>query len=162
MPAPSLSATWRPSSWVCASPTSTSHSSTPGRVMLVLMPRRGIWRPLLWCTHGTLETAGRMSHQLVRWSGESITCTGQHSYRNPEPTIIFYYRFIANKVRPINAELDSQVKNVFESADINCEAELTEQDRILLEDIANVRSKRIIPKEYYDYVNDSDAFSQVD
>ena len=50
---------------------------------------------------------------------------------------------------------------MFESADIDCEAELTEQDRILLEDIANVRSKRIITQEYYDYVNDSDAFSQV-
>ena len=82
--------------------------------------------------------------------------------QKPETKIIIYYRFIANKVRPINAELDSQVKNVFESADIDCEAELTEQDRILLEDIANVKSKRIIPQEYYDYVNDSDAFSQVD
>ena len=53
------------------------------------------------------------------------------------------------------------MKGVFKDSDIDCEAELTEQDKILLKDIEAVRQKTDIPQEYYDYVNDSHAFSQV-
>ena len=71
------------------------------------------------------------------------------------------FRFIANKVRPINETLGDEVQGVFKDADIDCEAELTEQDMILLKDIETVRQQADIPQEYYDYVNDSHAFSQV-
>jgi len=54
------------------------------------------------------------------------------------------------------------VNEVFQEADIDCEGQLTDQDRLLLSDIAAAREKFDIPQEYYDYVNDSNAFSQVD
>merc|ERR1711953_295267 len=67
------------------------------------------------------------------------------------------HRFIANKVRPINETLGDEVKGVFQDSNIDCEAELTEQDKILLKDIETVRQQSDIPQEYYDYVNDSHA-----
>ena len=70
-------------------------------------------------------------------------------------------RFIANKVRPINDTLGDEIKEVFKDSDIDCEDELTEQDKILLKDIESVREQADIPQEYYDYVSDSHAFSQV-
>ena len=72
------------------------------------------------------------------------------------------HRFVAGRVRPINDKMDENVGKVFHEADIDCEAELTEQDRILLAEIGAIREKTDIPQEYYDYVNDSSAFSQVD
>ena len=70
------------------------------------------------------------------------------------------------------------VKKVFREANIDCEKEMTEQvtegraddadkfqlyfqDRIMLSDIADIRKRTQIPQEYYDYVDDSNAFSQV-
>ena len=64
----------------------------------------------------------------------------------------YFCRFIANKTRPIYkswSDDDSQIK-------------LEEQDKILLEDIATIRSRSKLPDEYFDYVNDSCAFSQLD
>ena len=39
---------------------------------------------------------------------------------------------------------------------------MSEQDHILLRDIAEIREQTDIPEEYYDYVNDSNPFSQTD
>ena len=64
----------------------------------------------------------------------------------------YFCRFIANKTRPIYntwSDEDSQIK-------------LEEQDKILLDDIAALRSKSKLPVEYFNYVNDSCAFSQLD
>ena len=72
------------------------------------------------------------------------------------------HRFVANKVRPIHKTIGKNVQEVFKDADVDLESELTEQDRILLEEIAEIREKTVIPQEYYNYVNDSVAFSQVD
>ena len=72
------------------------------------------------------------------------------------------HRFIADKVRPINDKIDETVEKVFQDSNIDCLAELTEQDRILLADLATIRDRTDIPKEFYDYVNDSKAFSQLD
>ena len=72
------------------------------------------------------------------------------------------HRFIANKVRPIYDSLDESVEKVFQDSNIDCLGELTEQDRILLADIAAIRDNTDIPQEFYDYVNDSQAFSQFD
>ena len=74
----------------------------------------------------------------------------------------FYSRFVADKVRPINGTLSESVRKVFEDSEINCEAELSGQDHILLSDIAAIREHTEIPEEYYDYVNDSNPFSQTD
>ena len=71
------------------------------------------------------------------------------------------HRFIAGKVRPLGP-LDESVEKVFQDSDIDCQAELTEQDKALLSDLAAIRDKTGIPQEYYDYVNDSQAFSQLD
>ena len=88
-------------------------------------------------------------------------------------------RYIAEKVRPIgSSELSQSVSKVFKEANIDCEKEMTEQvteeraddadifllyfqDRIMLSDIADIRKRTQIPQEYYDYVDDSNAFSQV-
>merc|ERR1712013_15349 len=72
------------------------------------------------------------------------------------------HRFVANKVRPIHKTIGKNVQEVFKDADVDLESELTEQDRILLEEITEIREKTVIPQEYYNYVNDSVAFSQVD
>ena len=72
------------------------------------------------------------------------------------------HRFIADKVRPIKDSLDETVEKVFQDSNIDCLGELTEQDRILLADIATIRENTEIPQEFYDYVNDSKAFSQLD
>merc|ERR1719347_604353 len=65
-------------------------------------------------------------------------------------------------VRAVGENVQTEVEKVFHEADIDCEAELTEQDRILLAEIGAIREKTDIPQEHYDYVNDSSAFSQVD
>ena len=39
---------------------------------------------------------------------------------------------------------------------------MSEQDRLILSDIAAIREQTDIPEEYYDYVNDSHPFSQTD
>ena len=72
------------------------------------------------------------------------------------------HRFVADKVRPINDSLDQKVEKVFQDANIDCDGALTEQDRILLADIAVIRDNSEIPPEFYDYVHDSKAFSQLD
>ena len=56
------------------------------------------------------------------------------------------HRFIAGKVRPINQSLGESVEKVFQDSDIDCEAQLTEQDRTLLADIAAIREKTDIPQ----------------
>ena len=71
------------------------------------------------------------------------------------------HRHVADQVRNIG-HLDVEVEKVFRDADIDCEAQLTEQDRILLADIAAIRDKTDIPQEFYDYINDSKPFSEVD
>ena len=77
-------------------------------------------------------------------------------------TFIMLYRFVANKVRPLNQTLPDDVAKVFQEAKIDCEQELTELDKIMLKDIEDIRNKIDIPQEYYDYVNDSEPFSQFD
>ena len=72
------------------------------------------------------------------------------------------HRFIADKVRPINHTMDETVEKVFKDSNIDCLGELTEQDRILLAELATIRDHTDIPQEFYDYVNDSKAFSQLD
>ena len=71
------------------------------------------------------------------------------------------HRHVADQVRNIG-ELDVEVKRVFHDVDIDCEAQLTDQDRILLADIAAIRDKTDIPQEFYDYINDSKPFSELD
>ena len=71
------------------------------------------------------------------------------------------HRHVADQVRNIG-DLDVEVEKVFRDVDIDCEAQLTEQDRILLADIAAIRDKTDIPQEFYDYINDSKPFSEVD
>ena len=92
-----------------------------------------------------------------------------------------YVRYIAEKVRPIgSSELSESVAKVFKEANIDCEKEMTEQvmdreganshktfllhfqDKIMLSDIAAIRNRTEIAQEYYDYVDDSNAFSQVE
>ena len=51
---------------------------------------------------------------------------------------------------------------VFREAEVDCEAELTAQDRLLLTDLADLRARTSLPSEYRDYVGDSEAFSEVD
>jgi len=72
------------------------------------------------------------------------------------------HRFIANKVRPIHKTIGNDVNQVFKDAAVDLEAELTNQDKILLAELAEMRENREIPQEFYDYVNDSCAFSQMD
>ena len=72
------------------------------------------------------------------------------------------HRLVADKVRPITDSLDQKVEKVFQDANIDPVGELTEQDRILLADIAAIRENSDIPAEFYDYVNDSTPFSQLD
>lgn len=72
------------------------------------------------------------------------------------------HRFVANKVRPIHTTIGKNVDEVFKDSDVDVEAELTFQDKILLTELAEIREKTNIPKEYYDYVDDSIAFSQTD
>ena len=71
-------------------------------------------------------------------------------------------RHVAAKVRPINTTLPESVAKVFREAEVNCEAELTAQDRLLLTDLADLRARTSLPSEYRDYVGDSEAFSEVD
>ena len=71
------------------------------------------------------------------------------------------HRHVADQVRNI-AELEAEVEEVFRDADIDCEAQLTEQDRILLADIAAIRDTTEIPQEFYDYIHNSKPFSEVD
>ena len=72
------------------------------------------------------------------------------------------HKHVADMVRAVGENVPTEVEKVFHDADIDCEAELTEQDRILLAEIGAIREKTDIPQEYYDYVNDSTPFSQVD
>ena len=72
------------------------------------------------------------------------------------------HRNVAEKVRNMEENLQSEVERVFQDSDIDCESQLTAQDRILLADIAAVREKTDIPQEYQDYASDSRPFSQVD
>ena len=72
------------------------------------------------------------------------------------------HRFVAEKVRPITDSLDQSVEKVFQDSNIDILQELTEQDKLLLADIAAIRDQTDIPEEYYDYVSDSKAFSQLD
>ena len=65
-------------------------------------------------------------------------------------------------MRPINTRLPESVARVFREAEVDCEAELTAQDRLLLTDLADLRARTSLPSEYRDYVGDSEAFSQVD
>lgn len=71
------------------------------------------------------------------------------------------HKHVADQVRNID-EIDVEVEKVFREADIDCEGELCEQDRILLADIAAIRDNTDIPQEFYDYINDSKPFSEVD
>ena len=71
------------------------------------------------------------------------------------------HRHVADQVRHID-QLDVEVERVFHDVDIDCEAQLTDQDRILLADIAAIRDNTDIPQEFYDYINDSKPFSEVD
>ena len=71
-------------------------------------------------------------------------------------------RHVAAKVRPINTRLPESVAKVFREAEVDCEAELTAQDRLLLTDLADLRARTSLPSEYRDYVGDSEAFSEVD
>jgi len=72
------------------------------------------------------------------------------------------HRFVAKKVRPINEDLPDKVEQLFRESQIYCDSELDAQDKIMLDDIAAIRESIDIPQEYYDYVNDSEAFSQTD
>ena len=65
-------------------------------------------------------------------------------------------------MRPINTRLPESVARVFREAEVDCEAELTAQDRLLLTDLADLRARTSLPSEYRDYVGDSEAFSEVD
>ena len=65
-------------------------------------------------------------------------------------------------MRPINTRLPESVARVFREAEVDCEAELTAQDRLLLSDLADLRARTSPPSEYRDYVGDSEAFSEVD
>ena len=83
--------------------------------------------------------------------------------------------------------MSESVAKVFKEANIDCEKEMTEQvrdkdgtdiicqiiinnklfqlhfqDKIMLSDIAAIRNRTEVPQEYYDYVDDSNAFSQVE
>jgi len=89
------------------------------------------------------------------WDSESVASKEIRTVNN-------MHRFVADKVRPINGTLSESVRKVFEDSEINCEAELSGQDHILLSDIAAIREHTEIPEEYYDYVNDSNPFSQTD
>ena len=107
------------------------------------------------------------------WESESVaskeirTVNNMHKYLYKlllltEKNNVLYSRFVADKVRPINGTLSESVSKVFEDSEIDCEAEMSEQDHILLGDIAAIREQTDIPEEYYDYVNDSNPFSQTD
>jgi len=72
------------------------------------------------------------------------------------------HSYVAKKVRPIHGDLPDKVDKHFRESEIHCDLELTHQDRILLDDIADIRESNDIPQEYFDYVNDSVAFSQTD
>merc|ERR1712198_55037 len=72
------------------------------------------------------------------------------------------HRFVAKKVRPINEDLPDKVEQLFRESQIYCDSELDAQDKIMLDDIAAIRESIDIPQEYYDCVNDSEAFSQTD
>ena len=58
--------------------------------------------------------------------------------------------------------IGEDVEKVFNDADVDLESELTKQHRVLLAELAEIRQNTDIPHEFYDYVNDSIAFSQVD
>ena len=58
--------------------------------------------------------------------------------------------------------IGKNVDEVFKDTEVDLESELTAQDKILLAELAEMREKMEIPQEYYDYVDDSCAFSQTD
>merc|ERR1711913_94539 len=72
------------------------------------------------------------------------------------------HRFVAKKVRPIHKNIGESVDEVLKDSDVDLESELTEQDRVLLAELAEIRKNTEIPEEYYNYVNDSVGFSEVD
>merc|ERR1711926_53706 len=97
-----------------------------------------------------LVMSGKSHRKEIAMSGKNLKkVNDMHSY-------------VAKKVRPIHGDLPDKVDKHFRESEIHCDLELTHQDRIMLDDIADIRESNDIPQEYFDYVNDSVAFSQTD
>jgi len=142
-----------------------SLSSMEALLMGMCIPN--FYKPLVFSrkSHGNdlaktryLETAALVYSWYLNdcWEKESLTSSMIRR-------VNAMHRFIAGKVRPLGMELLSKkVEDVFVQDDVNPEANLSEQDRVLLDNVREVREKMEIPQEFWDYVNDSTSFSQTD
>lgn len=90
------------------------------------------------------------------WERESITSSTIRK-------VNAMHRFIAGKVRPIGLDrMPEKVNQIFKEEEIDTEALLSYQDRVLLDSVRELRQTVKIPQEFWDYVNDSCLFSQMD
>ena len=138
------------------------------------------WRQQRWCTAGILMTVGMKNLWPVRWSGESIPCTGWglgfiwlynilFKVHCGEGQANWVLRTVRECVQGFQRSKywlwkrdDRTGLDIGEGLRIQFYLYLLHpQDRIMLSDIADIRKRMEIPQEYYDYVNDSNAFSQV-
>ena len=97
---------------------------------------------------------------LYSWYQDDVWLEGSLANRMMQ-RVNAMHRHVADQVREID-DLDVEVEKVFRDADIDCEAQLSDQDRILLADIATIREHTDIPQEFYDYTKDSKPFSEFD
>jgi len=73
------------------------------------------------------------------------------------------HRYMAGKVRPVGLDrMPEKTNEVFKESEIDPEANLSYQDKVFLESLSELRDSVKIPKEFWDYVNDSVLFSEMD
>ena len=80
---------------------------------------------------------------LYSWYQDDVWLEGSLANRMIQ-RVNAMHRHVADQVREID-DLDVEVEKVFRDADIDCEAQLNDQDRILLADIATIREQINIP-----------------
>ena len=70
------------------------------------------------------------------------------------------HRGVARKLRN-KADLEAMVDKAFKDLGVDLD-DLTDQDRILMDDIATIKENYQVPQEFLDYINNSTPFSQFD
>lgn len=71
------------------------------------------------------------------------------------------HRFIENKARPLG-QLEEAVKQVWKDEKVDTMAALCKQDHIFLESLGELKARAHTPNQFWNYVNDSILFSQMD
>ena len=98
---------------------------------------------------------------MYSWYRDDLWTQGSLSIRAMK-MVNNMHRRVAERVRPIAESLEEEVEKILRDNDIDCESRLTDQDRILLSDIAAIRERTEMPQEYTNYVKDSTPFSELD